>query len=83
MANKYVTPAGAGSKDGTSWDNAFGATEFFTDIVTGGTLATGDTYYIYTGTYTLTGNITTLSLSITTQSAKFVGIENTLTMAVS
>ena len=51
MANKYVTVAGAGSKIGTSWANAFGFAEFITD--TAGTATPGDNYWIEGGTYTL------------------------------
>lgn len=48
--NKYVTPAGAGLKNGTSWANAFGLAEWIVNIET---LAAADDYYwIKQGTYT-------------------------------
>ena len=77
MANKYVTPAGAGDKDGSSWENAFGATEFFADIQTGGSIADGDIYYLFTGTYTPTSALTILGNKV-----QFIGVENQTTLAL-
>lgn len=51
MADYYVTPAGAGAKDGAAWASAFGEAEFETEIE-GGADA-GDIYYIAGGDYTL------------------------------
>lgn len=51
-ATYYVTPAGAGNKDGTDWNNAFGLGEFETDME--GSAEAGDVYYLAGGTYTLT-----------------------------
>lgn len=55
MANKYVTVAGAGTKDGTSWANAFGLAEWKTDLEA--SASAGDFYYVEGGTYTLTSSI--------------------------
>lgn len=51
MADYYVTPAGAGSKDGSSWSNAFGEPEFEASLEA--SAAAGDIYWIMEGTYTL------------------------------
>jgi parallel beta-helix repeat protein len=53
-ATMYVTPAGAGLKNGTTWANAFGYTEWETDAE--GASEAGDIYYVAGGTYTLTSN---------------------------
>lgn len=83
MANKYVTPAGAGAKDGTSWDNAFGATEFFTDIQSGGTLTAGDIYYLYGigGVLTATSALTLLN-GVASNIVSFICVSNTTTLAI-
>jgi len=49
-ATQYATPAGAGNKDGTDWDNAYSVTELGANINGG---EAGDIFYIYTGTYSL------------------------------
>lgn len=51
MAVYYVTAAGAGSKDGSTWGNALGEAEFEASLE--GAAAAGDIYYIMQGTYTL------------------------------
>ena len=50
-ATMYVTPAGAGAKDGTTWATAFGEAEFEADLETNA--EAGDIYYVAGGTYTL------------------------------
>lgn len=45
----YVTPEGAGEKDGSSWENAFGVEEFRTKATTN---ANGDVYNFAGGVYT-------------------------------
>ena len=40
-ATYYVTPDGAGTKDGSSWENAFGVAEFRTKASTN---VNGDVY---------------------------------------
>lgn len=50
----HVTPSGAGSKNGTTWTNAFDLSGFHGSLL-GGTA--GDVYWIADGTYTLSGNI--------------------------
>lgn len=55
--NLYVTPAGAGSANGSDWSNAFAG---FADVVWGsgaGQLGAGDTLWIAGGTYAETLNI--------------------------
>jgi len=54
MADKYVTVAGAGTKVGTSWGNAFGLSEWLTDMSTAS--AAGDIYWVEEGTYTFTAS---------------------------
>lgn len=50
MATFYVTPAGAGAKNGAAWASAFGEAEFEADLEG----ADGDDiYYVQAGTYTL------------------------------
>lgn len=49
-AQYYVSPDGAGSKDGSSWDNAFGVAEFRTQAAAN---ANGDVYYFQGGLYNL------------------------------
>lgn len=53
-ATYYVTPEGAGSKNGSSWDNAFGVGEFRTQALKN---ADGDVYNFAAGTYTPTESI--------------------------
>lgn len=47
-ADYYVTPEGAGARDGSSWDNAFGVEEFRTQAAAN---ANGDTYHLAAGVY--------------------------------
>ena len=53
MAMTYlqVTPAGAGNKSGSSWDNAMGESEFETNLE--GSAATDYVYFLKAGTYTM------------------------------
>jgi len=55
MATKYVTVAGAGSKTGADWDNAYGLAEWVSFMT--GSASSGDIIYVAGGTYTLTGNL--------------------------
>lgn len=84
-ADKYVTPAGAGLKDGSDWDNAFGAAEFFADIASTGKIAAGDTYYIMggQGDYTLTSHVGTWDVyGSSNDPIRMVGVQDTnLTLA--
>jgi hypothetical protein len=48
---KHVTPAGAGTKDGSSWANAYGEAEFETYLE--GSVVAGDVIFVKEGTYTL------------------------------
>lgn len=85
MANKYVTPAGAGAKDGTNWANAFGLTEFVYDYTNaGGTLAPGDIYYFEGSgaTYTFTSITRPLISGSYTEPIKLIGIADIDTMRV-
>ena len=47
----HVTPAGADTKDGTTWAKAMGEAEFETFIE--GTMVAGDVFFVKEGTYTL------------------------------
>jgi len=47
----HVTPAGAGTKDGTTWAKAMGEAEFEAHLE--GTVVAGDVYFVKEGTYTL------------------------------
>ena len=49
-ANYYVTPDGAGARDGSSWDDAFGVAEFRTQAENN---ANGNVYYFEGGLYNL------------------------------
>lgn len=49
-ADYYVTPDGAGLKDGSSWENAFGVAEFRTQAAKN---ANGDVYHFDGGLYNL------------------------------
>ena len=51
----YITTLGAGSKDGSSWDNAFPATSLQTAI---NTIGTSGQIWVAKGTYTLTSSLT-------------------------
>jgi len=50
-ATYYVTPAGAGAKDGAAWASAMGEAEFEADLEANA--EPGDIYYFLEGTYTL------------------------------
>ena len=54
MADKYVTVAGAGTKAGTSWANAFDLAAWDVDLEV--MASAGDRYYVEEGTYVFTGN---------------------------
>ncbi|HEX8331272.1 MAG TPA: hypothetical protein VF622_01550, partial [Segetibacter sp.] len=45
---RYVTQNGAGTKDGTSWANAYGETEFRPNLANA---ASGTEFWVATGTY--------------------------------
>lgn len=51
----YVTSAGAGAKDGTSWDDAMGRAEWETDLEA--PCSADDTYWLESGTYTLSEDL--------------------------
>lgn len=78
MATKYVTPEGAGDKDGSSWANAFGTAELATNIASSGN---GDIFYIFSGNYTLTGNVSCAS-SIISNYRQFIGISDQDNMTI-
>lgn len=54
MADKYVTVAGAGAKDGTTWANAFDWAAFVSESLA--SAAAGDTYWFAGGTHSPTGS---------------------------
>ena len=53
FAQVYVTPTGAGSKDGTSWTNSYDGTQLQTAI---NSAASGTQVWVAAGTYTPTVN---------------------------
>lgn len=73
MAEKYVTVAGAGVKDGTDWSKAFGLAEFDTDW---SSAAAGDTYWIEEGTYTFTSDISTANDGTGASPIRVVGVNS-------
>jgi len=73
-ATMYVTVSGAGLKDGSDWDNAFGLAEFETDFES--SVEPGDVYYIYSGDYTFTDNILTAIDGTATNPIMVIGISD-------
>lgn len=70
IANKkFVTVAGAGLKDGSSWDNAMGSTEFYTFLTT---KSTDNTVFMAAGTYR-TQNTDGYSINTSTTGLKVFG----------
>ena len=59
----YITPDGNGAKDGTTWENAMGLTEFYEHMkftfnqTPVNDSHTGEDFYFATGTYTFTSTI--------------------------
>lgn len=72
MANKYVTVAGAGTKAGTSWGDAFGLAEFESDLEA--SASAGDQYFIKEGTYTLASAISTAIAGNTNLPIELIGV---------
>ena len=71
-ATMYVTVAGAGTKAGTSWANAFGYAEWETDYE--GSAEPGDIYYVEDGTYTLTSDFSTARDGTVDSYIKVIGV---------
>lgn len=71
-ANMYVTVAGAGVKDGSDWDNAFGYAEWETDVE--GSVEAGDRYYIEAGNYVFTSALTTATDGTAADPIQFIGV---------
>lgn len=79
-ATMYVTVDGAGTKDGSSWDNAFNYTNWEADVE--GSAEAGDVYYVANGTYTLTSDFTTALDGTAVAPISIIGvIYNTTTTA--
>lgn len=74
MATYYVDPSGAGGKDGSDWDNAFGLGEWETHLE--GSAAAGDFYYVKGGTYTFTSNISTAKDGTATNPITIIGVNS-------
>lgn len=55
MAYYYATPAGAGTKNGADWANAFGTTELVAHLLA--STVAGDVYFVAGGTYTLVASL--------------------------
>lgn len=75
MATKYVTPSGAGAKNGDTWATAYDLAAFKTYIEA--SAAPADIYYIYSGSYTLTAIINvTARDGNTVDPIKMIGISD-------
>jgi len=70
----YVTPAGAGTKDGTTWANAMGLGEWETDLETNA--EAGDRYFVAGGTYTLTQDISTALDGTSALPIQIIGVKS-------
>jgi len=80
-AVKYVTPSGAGTKDGSSWENACGNAEFITNLPLA---SSGDEFWIAAGVYKPTMNTTDRTAAFQLKDGValyggFAGIETLLT----
>lgn len=73
-ADMFVTVAGAGTKDGLTWANAFGQAEFKTDFQ--GTPEPGDFYYIEEGTYVMTGSFSAGAGGTRTLPISLIGVKS-------
>jgi len=72
-ATMYVTPAGAGNKDGSSWANAMGFSEWMTDFT--GAVEPGDLYYVAGGTYTLVADRVAFAPGTAIAPIKIIGVD--------
>ena len=77
-AGVYVTPAGAGSKDGKDWANAFDSIQDAIDAA-----SANDRIYLRYGTYTLTSTIDLTGKPDRTIAGGYLGVGATLTNAPS
>ena len=73
-ATMYVTPAGAGDKSGSDWDNAMGEAEFLADWRDNS--EAGDTYYIYSGTYTPGANYSVTRNGTAASPIRLIGVSD-------
>ncbi len=69
----YVTPAGAGNKNGLTWGNAFGLAEFVNELVNNA--EAGDIYYVAGGTYNLSGDMITALDGTSQDPIKIIGVK--------
>jgi len=81
MATKYVTPNGAGSKDGSDWSNAYDYSAFETYYE--GSLAAGDVIYIKPESdgsgFSLTSDLTPFVAGTITAPVKIIGVKKETT----
>jgi hypothetical protein len=70
----YVTAAGAGVKDGTTWAKAMGSTEFITDLT--GSAEPGDIYYIAEGSYSVTATCTVAANGTAALPITLIGVKS-------
>jgi len=70
----YVTVAGAGSKTGLDWANAMGQAEWLADMTS--SAEGGDSYYVYTGTYTLGAAFTSTAGGTAANPTEVIGCSN-------
>ena len=75
MANYYTTSSGAGSKNGTSWDNAFSLSEFATFL--NSSANAGDIVYVLSGTYTATANMDLNRVGSAAEPIQIIGVSDT------
>lgn len=71
-ANLFVTPTGAGNKDGSSWENAIDGYERLNDII-----ASGDVIYFSAGRYVITQQLTLTGITSLEMHGGFVASEGT------
>jgi len=74
-ATMYATVAGAGSKNGADWDNAFDAAALIADITNNA--EAGDIYYVLSGTYPLAANLVTTRAGLATAYVSLIGVSDT------
>jgi len=71
--NHYVTTTGAGTKDSSSWANAWSLSEFVSNVESDGD---GNSYYFKSGTYTL---IEDLDVGTNRNYINFIGVKSATT----
>lgn len=70
----YVTVAGAGDNQGSTWARAFALADWLDDMTNNA--EAGDLYNVYTGTYTLVGDFSTALDGSATNPIRIVGVSD-------